>query len=125
MALSSTLSDEAIALFKQQWDERLARAHHLRIEQLDCPLHWLMPELLRLAQEFGDSATLHEMRPLVRRMVNDLDTVNQPSLHGDNEIVFECYIDTLVAVLAQVRDRARTRGQWLSTGTEAAPIMCG
>lgn len=125
MALATLLSDEAIQLFKQRWGLRLSQAHRLQISQFDCPLHWLMPELLRLAQEFGDHDSLHDIRPLVRRLVEDLDTATQPALHGNDELAFESLIDTLVDVLDEVRDRARQRGQWIGHGADAAPIMCG
>jgi len=125
---SANLSREAIELFRHQWSRRLTRPHHVRYEDLECSLHWLMPELLRLAQEFGDAAAVRELRPLVRRRVEDLDSATQPALHDEeNAVVFECYIDTLVLVLAEVRHRARARGQWHCTGAgaDAAPIMCG
>jgi len=119
MSLTATLSGEAVELFECEWQ---CERNRVRVQrgQINCPLHWLMPELLRLAQEFNH-APIDQMRPLVYRLVLEFDFANQTGVHDETEELIALYVDTLVRVIDQVRTEARDRGQWLATPAPATP----
>jgi hypothetical protein len=124
-ALCATLAGEAVELFEREWRSQVARTR-VRVGRIDCPLNWLMPELLRLAQEFSNEPSLmQKMRPLVRRLVLEFDFASQTAVHDENEQTLEVYVDTLIRVLEQVRDDARQRGQWVGEPAAALPPMVG
>ncbi|MCC6681617.1 MAG: hypothetical protein IT445_12010 [Phycisphaeraceae bacterium] len=122
--LCASLAGEAVELFEREWQQQLTRTR-VRVGRIDCPLSWLMPELLRLTQEFSSEDGLTHMRPLVRRLVLEFDFAGHAAVHDESEQTLECYVDTLMLVLEQVRDDARQRGQWVGEQAAALPPMVG
>lgn len=123
MLMSTHMRDEAQDMLVHKWQELTRSRGTSRCSGVheQCPVVWVLDDLLDLMAEFHDRPVV-ELRPMIRRLIHEktcLDNM-EPSQHSQS---IDKQVDLAVDVLESIRRQGLDNGQW--SDQPSTPLMFG